>query len=90
MVAHPGDARTARAARRLSEPRPAAVVSNEKAPVSVDRMPVAYIREEWLLVERWWTEQPIQRHYFEAVLASGENIVVFLDELGGGWFRQRA
>ena len=90
MVTHSGSARTARAARRLSEPRPAAVAVEGQVPASVDRVQVATVREEWHVVERWWTEQPIRRRYFEVVLKTGENVVVFLDELGGGWFRQRA
>jgi hypothetical protein len=90
MVTHSGSPRTARAARRLSEARPAAVAVEDRAPVSVDRVRVAIVREEWHVVERWWTEQPIRRRYFDIVLETGENAVVFLDELGGGWFRQRA
>jgi hypothetical protein len=53
-------------------------------------MPVAILREEWRVVERWWTDQPIRRRYFDVVLTTGENTVVFLDELGGRWYHQRA
>lgn len=90
MVTHSGSARLPRAARRLSEPRPAAVAVRGGAPASVDRVPVETVREEWHVVERWWTEQPVRRRYFDVVLATGECAVVFLDELGGGWYRQRA
>ena len=60
------------------------------APRSVNRQQVALVREEWRVVDRWWTEQPIDRRYFDVVLASGENAVVFLDAEGAGWFTQRA
>ena len=48
------------------------------------------MREEWRVVDRSWTEQPVDRRYFDLVLASGENAVVFLDGEGGAWFSQRA
>jgi hypothetical protein len=56
----------------------------------VNRRPVALVREEWRVVDRWWTEEPVSRRYFEVVLDSGENTVVFRDEEQGGWFSQRA
>lgn len=90
MVANPGSARIARTARRLNEPRPATVVPRQGSPALIDRSPVAIVREEWHVVDRWWTEQPIQRRYFDVVLTTGENVVVFVDELSERWFRQRA
>jgi hypothetical protein len=59
-------------------------------PATVDRVRVAALREEWRVVDRWWTEEPVRRRYFEVVLETGRNVVVFLDELGGRWFRQSA
>jgi hypothetical protein len=90
MVADTGDKGAARAARRLNEPRRALVVAEDGLPVAVDHARVAAIREEWQVVDRWWTEEPVRRHYFEAVLETGRNTVVFHDELGGGWFAQQA
>ena len=46
--------------------------------------------EEWRVVDRWWTEEPVSRRYFDLVLESGENSVVFRDEEAGGWFSQKA
>jgi hypothetical protein len=60
------------------------------APVSVNRLGVSRVREEWRVVDRWWTEAPVRRRYFDVVLESGQNAVVFLDEEVGGWFTQRA
>jgi hypothetical protein len=51
---------------------------------------VASVREEWRVADRWWTEQPIRRRYFDLVLESGENVAVFRDEEQGAWFRQKA
>jgi hypothetical protein len=90
VVAHPGDARVVRSAGRLSEPRPAVVVARvDGTPVRVNRLPVELLREEWRVVDRWWTEEPVSRRYFEVVLQSGENAVVFRDEERGCWFTQR-
>jgi hypothetical protein len=50
---------------------------------------VLLVREEWRVVDRWWTEEPVSRRYFEVVLESGENTVVFHDGEGGRWFTQR-
>jgi len=58
-------------------------------PVSVNRQAVARVREEWRVVDRWWTEEPVRRRYFDLVLETGRNAVVFQDEAGGGWFTQR-
>jgi hypothetical protein len=89
MVADPGTASAARTARFL-EPRPALVVEGfDGTPRQVNRQGVAVVREEWRVVDRWWTEEPVSRRYFEVVLESGENTVVFRDQERGGWFSQR-
>jgi hypothetical protein len=59
------------------------------SPHRVDREAVALVREEWRVVDRWWTEEPVSRRYFEVVLESGRNVVVFRDEEVGRWFSQR-
>lgn len=56
----------------------------------MNRVPVASVREEWRVAERWWTGHPIRRRYFDVVLETGENTVVFLDETRGCWFTQCA
>jgi hypothetical protein len=79
-----------RAARRLNEPRPVRVAVEEGIPAAVGQVRVFQVREEWRVVDRWWTEAPVRRRYFDLVLATGENVAVFEDEEGGGWFRQKA
>ena len=59
------------------------------SPRRVNRAEVALVREEWRVVDRWWTEEPVIRGYFEVVLESGENTVVFHDGANGGWYTQR-
>jgi hypothetical protein len=59
-------------------------------PAAVNRVRVVSVREEWRVVDRWWTEKPVRRRYFEVVLESGRNVVVFLDEPAERWYRQSA
>jgi hypothetical protein len=76
--------------RRLNAPQRALVETHvDGAPRSVNRQQVALVREEWRVVDRWWTEEPVDRRYFDVVLASGENVVVFLDGDAQRWFSQR-
>jgi hypothetical protein len=76
--------------RRLNAPRPALVEATlDGTPAQVNRQTVALVREEWRVVDRWWTEEPVSRRYFEVVLEAGENVVVFRDEERGCWFTQR-
>lgn len=80
-----------RVAGRLNAPRPALVEMHvDGSPRLVDRQAVALVREEWRVVDRWWTEEPVNRRYFEVVLESGENRVVFRDAEAGCWYGQRA
>ena len=89
MVADPRTAGAARSARLL-EPRAALVEEGfDGTPRRVNRQPVTVVREEWRVVDRWWTEEPVSRRYFEVVLESGQNVIVFRDQEQGGWFSQR-
>lgn len=58
-------------------------------PVSLGRTAVDCVREDWVVEDRWWTERPLRRRYFELVLCDGRNAVVFHDLAGGRWFVQR-
>jgi hypothetical protein len=91
VVTHPGSTRIARSARRLNAPRPALVEAHaDGQPRRLNRQEVAVVREEWRVVDRWWTEEPVTRRYFDVVLESGENTVVYYDGDGGSWFTQCA
>jgi hypothetical protein len=76
--------------RRLARPRPVEVRAARGAPpVELGGEPVESVLEEWVVEDRWWTEKPVRRRYFELVLESGRNAVVFRDCLRGSWFEQR-
>lgn len=78
-------------AGRINAPRPALVEANPVGvPIRVNREAVSLVREEWRVVDRWWTEEPLDRRYFDLVLESGRNACVFRDEEAGCWFSQRA
>ena len=89
MVSHSREPSHSRAARRLNAPRPIAVTALAGRPSAVDDVPVEIVREEWRVADQWWTDTPVRRRYFDVVLASGKQIVVFLDEQVGLWFTQR-
>jgi hypothetical protein len=58
-------------------------------PDAIDGDRVEAVRESWLVEDRWWTDEPVRRRYWEVVTAGGRNLVVFRDLVRGGWFRQR-
>jgi len=91
MVAHPRNTRPARPTRRLNTPRPALVETHaDGTPQQVNRQTVALTCEEWRVVDRWWTDQPVNRRYFEIVLDSGQHTIVFHDQETHTWFSQNA
>ncbi len=90
MVADSRAAGPSRSPRRLNEPRPALVEAGvDGSPRRVDYRQVAVVREEWRVTDRWWTEEPIRRRYFDLVLEDGRAVVVFYDRERRRWFTQR-
>ena len=76
--------------RRLAIPRRVSVSPSDGVrPLSVAGQPVESVRESWLVEDRWWTDRPVRRHYWEVVTASGRDEVVFCDLTSGRWWRQR-
>jgi hypothetical protein len=77
--------------RRLYAPRRVAVRTDPRgAPTTVGGIAVETVREEWLVEDRWWTPQPLQRHYFEVATADGRAITLFRVARAQRWYRQRA
>lgn len=76
--------------RRLSVPRPSSVQpAPDGRPLAVDGREVDAVRESWLVEDRWWTEEPLRRRYWEIVTTCGRCLVVFHELEGGRWYRQR-
>jgi hypothetical protein len=77
-------------ARRLATPGPVSVLAGRGGrPLSVDRHEVAAVRESWLIEDRWWTDRPLRRRYWEVVTVDGRDLVVFRDLEEGRWYRHR-
>jgi hypothetical protein len=84
-----------RAGRICSQPRPlnlpcvARVLSSQSgAPLEVNGEEMDAVRESWLVEDRWWTDRPLRRRYWEIVSVRGRNLIVFHDLCAGGWFTQ--
>ncbi len=76
--------------RRIREPRPARVSADDTGkPLAVDGEAIDAVRESWLVEDRWWTDRPLRRRYWEVVTDGGRNVVVFRDLVAQGWYRQR-
>ena len=91
MVADSRSARVASTAGRLNAPRSALVEESfDGVPKRVNRQGVSVVREEWRVVDRWWTEDPVDRRYFDLVLESGQLAVVYRDGELKRWFTQKA
>ena len=76
--------------RRLAVPRRVAVSAGDDGrPQIVDGRAVDAVRESWLIEDRWWTERPLRRRYWEIVTVEGRDEVVFCDLQSSRWWRQR-
>lgn len=77
--------------KRLNAPRTARVrVGDRGRPLLVDGRSVEAVSESWLVEDRWWTDAPLRRRYWEVVTADGRSVVVFRNLETGDWFAQRA
>jgi hypothetical protein len=76
--------------KRLSVPgRVSVQAADDGHPTKIDDREVDAVCESWLIEDRWWTERPLRRRYWEVVTTCGRNEVVFHDLRSGRWWRQR-
>ena len=80
--------------RALRVPRPATVeVGADGAPRAVAeggrRRVVSAVRDDWLVQDLWWTDRPVDRHYYELVVEPGRLVLVFRDAIDGEWHVHR-
>lgn len=87
----PVEARRAPGApRRLGVPVPVRVQAGAGGtPVRIEGDAVDAVRESWLIEDRWWTDRPLRRRYWEVVTTAGRDSIVFRDLVDGRWYRQR-
>ncbi len=74
--------------RALNKPHPARIRWRDGFPAQVNGEAVESLRESWLVEDRWWTEEPLRRRYWELVGTRGRNVVIFHDLCSGNWFLQ--
>jgi hypothetical protein len=79
-----------RGPRRLAKPKAVRVKADATGrPQTVGKREVDAVRESWLVEDRWWTDAPLRRRYWEVVTGDGRDLVVFRDLLEGRWYSQR-
>jgi hypothetical protein len=79
-----------RGPRRLAPPRAIRVRADAAGrPEVIGGRAVEALRESWLVEDRWWSDAPLRRRYWEVVTADGRDLVVFRDLQGGRWYAQR-
>ena len=85
-----GAAPSSRGPRRLAPPKAVRVRADHAGrPEAIGGRAVEAVRESWLVEDRWWTDAPLRRRYWEVVTADGRDLVVFRDLEAGRWFAQR-
>lgn len=94
MVEAPRGAERARSLRRLNTPKPVEVRGDgNDVPAAVRRgaiwLEVIELLDCYRTDDRWWTERPVSRTYYELLLEDGRTVTVFRDELDGRWWEQR-
>ena len=81
---------SSRGPRRLAPPKAVRVRADRAGrPEAIGGRAVEAVRESWLVEDRWWTDAPLRRRYWEIVTADGRDLVVFRDLEAGRWFAQR-
>ena len=79
-----------RGPRRLAKPKAVRVRADDTGrPLKIEKREVDAVRESWLVEDRWWTDAPLRRRYWEVVTGDGRDLVVFRDLIEGRWYAQR-
>src|SRR5262245_57773812 len=79
-----------RGPRRLAKPKAVRVKADDTGrPLKIEKREVDAVRESWLVEDRWWTDAPLRRRYWEVVTGDGRDLVVFRDLIEGRWYAQR-
>lgn len=80
--------------RRLNAPAPVRVKTGaDGRPCRVHQRDrwraVIEIRQHYRTDDRWWTDEPVARDYFDLLLEDGRPLTVFHDRLARRWYGQR-
>ena len=92
MVPHSGTPIRPDQLRPLNRPRRCRVTTVCGVPTEIvegkRHYPVERVQDRWQLKDEWW-RAPIERHYFELVMADGRIRTVYHDRQQNAWFEQR-
>jgi hypothetical protein len=77
--------------RPIGTPTPVRVIATpggapHAAIIDGRRRRVVAIRDDWRVQDRWWTDAPVDRHYFEVVLEPGRLMMLYREHPSGDWF----
>jgi len=50
---------------------------------------VVELLDRYRTEDRWWTERPVSRAYYELLLGDGRTVTVFRDEISDRWWEQK-
>lgn len=94
MLSTPRGAEHPGTLRRLNRPRPVEVRAGAGgAPSALLRggrsLAVDEVLDRYRTDDRWWTEEPVSRTYYELLLEDGQAATVFQDLVKRGWWEQR-
>jgi hypothetical protein len=81
-----GAAMGTRSIRGVAGPEPVRVIATPGgAPHAViQRRLVVAVRDSWRVQDRWWTDEPVDRSYFDVVLEPGRPVLIYR-ETSGQW-----
>lgn len=90
MLTTPGGPHGPDTVRRLSAPQPLQVEADAYGtPRRVHHRGmwplVAQVRDRWRTDDRWWTDAPVSREYFDLLLEDGRPLSVYYDRLAERW-----
>ena len=79
-----------RALRGLAATRPVEVITSpDGTPHAVmqdgRRRLVVAVRDAWRVQDRWWTDDPVDRSYFDVIIEPGRPALIFRERVGD-WF----
>ena len=50
---------------------------------------VEQVLDTWIVDDRWWSSEPVRRHYFICQTSSGQVATIFCDLVDGSWHAHR-
>ena len=92
MVADTGKTLRADTAKPVNLPEPLAVEENAAGlPAFVKlkrRQKIIAVEDCWRIDDEWWRSEPVSRHYYAVILASGQRLVLAKNLIANSWYRQ--